>query len=156
MHTSIIWLRNDLRLADNEALHHASQHKHKVLFVYILDPDMPLGSASKWFLHQALAGFAKDIKSNNTAELVIKCGKPLDVLTGLIAQYAIDSVFWNRVYQAVTWDTHIKTTLQNMGVVVKSFNSSLLFELAISKISKAVTLRYFAFLEKVFNQHWQS
>ena len=118
--------------------------------VYITDPDIPIGSASKWFLHQALAGFAEDIQQQYAAELVIKCGKPLDILTTLIKQYAIDCVCWNRVYepQAIARDTHIKTTLQNMGVAVKSFNSSLLFEPGYIKNMQG---SYF----KVFTPFWK-
>jgi len=63
MTKSIIWFRNDLRLADNPALDYAKSNNHEILFIYILDPNCPIGSASKWFLHHALLSLDADIKA---------------------------------------------------------------------------------------------
>ena len=55
---SIVWLRNDLRLADNPALVAATERGEPLLVVYIHDevsPGIrPLGSATRWWLHHSL------------------------------------------------------------------------------------------------------
>ena len=54
---SIVWFRQDLRLADNPAVEKAAQHG-PVLPIYILDDCAPeectLGTASKIWLHHSL------------------------------------------------------------------------------------------------------
>ena len=51
----IHWFRNDLRLADNPALHEASA-SDEVIPIYILTPEIMsgLGQASKIWLHHSL------------------------------------------------------------------------------------------------------
>ncbi|MGB3807261.1 MAG: deoxyribodipyrimidine photo-lyase, partial [Erythrobacter sp.] len=53
----IVWLRRDLRMADNPALYHAAQ-AGPVVAVYVLDDEAPgrhkLGGASRWWLHHSL------------------------------------------------------------------------------------------------------
>ena len=55
---SILWLRNDLRLADNPALTAAASEGRPLVVVYIHDETSdgirPLGAASKWWLHHSL------------------------------------------------------------------------------------------------------
>ena len=53
--TTLVWFRQDLRLADNPALTFASENG-PVLPVYILDEThvRPPGGASKWWLHHSL------------------------------------------------------------------------------------------------------
>ncbi|MCL4671979.1 MAG: deoxyribodipyrimidine photo-lyase, partial [Sphingomonadaceae bacterium] len=53
----IVWLRRDLRLADNPALYHAAQ-AGPVVAVYVLDDARAkrhaYGGASRWWLHHSL------------------------------------------------------------------------------------------------------
>ncbi|NBB83773.1 MAG: deoxyribodipyrimidine photo-lyase, partial [Alphaproteobacteria bacterium] len=58
--TTILWLRRDLRLADNPALHAAAMAGGPVVPLFVLDdedrePWQP-GGASRWWLHHSLAG----------------------------------------------------------------------------------------------------
>ena len=63
--TTIVWLRNDLRLDDNPALYYASKfakkNNSKISIIYILENfnslSTDLGSASKWWLHKSLKKF---------------------------------------------------------------------------------------------------
>ncbi|HQU12287.1 MAG TPA: deoxyribodipyrimidine photo-lyase, partial [Acidiphilium sp.] len=59
MATSLLWLRNDLRLADNPALA-AAIEGGAVLAVFVLDPAAETGGASRWWLHHSLAALAAD------------------------------------------------------------------------------------------------
>ncbi len=127
---TIIWIRNDLRLADNEALNYAYQNHHQVLFLYILDKSFSIGSASKWFLFQALLSFKKNIKQKYGANLIIKAGDPLIILDNLVEKHRASCLTWNRVYEpaAIKRDTKIKAYFKQKGLIVQTFNSSLLFE----------------------------
>lgn len=125
---TIIWLRNDLRLSDNEALNYAYENHHQVIFLYIVDDS--IGEASKQFLERALQVFSGDVKQRYDAYLIIKRGDPQHELELLRVKYGINSIFWNRVYEpmAIRRDTQIRSYLEEAGVEVKTFNSSLLFE----------------------------
>lgn len=127
---TIIWLRQDLRLSDNEAFNYAVKNGSEILFLYILDEKNEIGAASKWFLHQALAAFAQDIKQKYRADLLLKVGNSEEILEEIIAKYQINSIVWNRVYEPffIKRDSKIKEKFKNQGLEVKSFNCSLLFE----------------------------
>ena len=62
MKKTIIWLRNDIRLSDNEAINYAYKNNSELLFLYIWDKSTSIGSASKWFLYKALQAFQQSIK----------------------------------------------------------------------------------------------
>ena len=113
MNKSIIWLRNDLRLSDNLAIDHVAKNNHQILFLYIQDKS--LGSASKWFLHQSLDAFKKDIYQKYQAKLIIKSGNEQDILENLVKKYQINSIFWNRIYEPkkIQRDIKIKKYFKN-------------------------------------------
>ncbi len=56
--TTIVWFRQDLRLADNPALDAAVKRGEPVIPLYIWSPeddgDWPPGAASRWWLHHSL------------------------------------------------------------------------------------------------------
>ncbi len=56
--TTLVWFRQDLRLADNPALQAAVKRGEPIIPVYLWAPedegDWPPGAASRWWLHQSL------------------------------------------------------------------------------------------------------
>ncbi len=126
---SIMWFRQDLRMADNDALISACRHK-AVLPIFIFDNTLPEnvteGSASRWWLHYGL----KSLDDSLDGCLSVFCGRPLDVLKSLVKKYDVKSLYWNRCYDAfsVRRDSEIKTFFKGEGLVVESFNGSLLWE----------------------------
>lgn len=58
--TSIHWFRQDLRLADNPALHQASQ-TDEIITIFILDENQKIGGASKLWLHHSLNSLNKSL-----------------------------------------------------------------------------------------------
>ena len=60
--TSLVWLRDDLRLDDNPALAEAASLGLPLTVVYVLDEESegigPLGGAARWWLHHSLAALA--------------------------------------------------------------------------------------------------
>lgn len=127
--TTIVWFRQDLRVADNPALSHAAA-QGRVVPVYILDetppPDgRPIGAASRWWLHHSLVAL-----EHSLGGLVRLRGAPRDVLPALARQVGATAITWNRCYEpyAVRRDTVLKTKLTAAGIDVASFNGSLVFE----------------------------
>ena len=80
--TNIWWIRRDLRLNDNAALHSALE-AGSVLPVFILDPAFEnLSPRRKSFLYEGLSALDKDLRKRNSY-LVIRKGKPIDALRQL-------------------------------------------------------------------------
>jgi len=125
MTKTIVWFRQDLRLADNPALVHACE-KGEIIPVFILDEhDRQPGAASKWWLHHSLLALEESLGG-----LMLRKGDPLTILQGLIEEFNADGVVWNRGYEPhiVKRDTEIKSTLSDTGIEVKSFRGSVVRE----------------------------
>jgi deoxyribodipyrimidine photo-lyase len=129
----LVWLRRDLRLADQPALHAAVGTGRPVVPLFVWSPeeegDWPLGGASCWWLHDSLAALAAALRERGAA-LVIRRGPALAALQQVMAETGADTVFWNRLYEpaAVARDTAVKQTLKQAGCTVRSFNGALLRE----------------------------
>ncbi|HMM14516.1 MAG TPA: deoxyribodipyrimidine photo-lyase [Parvibaculum sp.] len=126
--SAIVWFRQDLRLADNPALVAAAQ-RGEVLPVFILDPDMAIGGASRWWLHGSLEALGRDL-ARLGAPLVLRRGRPLDVLNALVDETGARAVFWNRCYEPeiIARDSQVKSALAARGIETRSFNGALLIE----------------------------
>ena len=130
MSLAIVWLRRDLRLADNPALHAACATHERVLSVYIHAPqeegDWAPGAASRWWLHHSLEALRASLHTHH-AELHLRAGDSLGELTALIKATGAEAVYWNRLYEptAIARDTRIKQALREQGVAAHSFNAAL-------------------------------
>ena len=126
---SIVWFRQDLRLADNPALCAACE-KGKIIPVYILDDntagDWRMGGASRWWLHHAL----ESLNISLHGKLQLYRGEPLAILSKLASAASAQGVYWNRCYEPwrIARDGDIKTALKAADIEVQSFNGSLLWE----------------------------
>jgi deoxyribodipyrimidine photo-lyase len=131
--TSLLWLRLDLRLADNPALHAALKRNRPVVAVFIHSPEEEApwepGGASRWWLHQSLAAVDAELRARGS-RLVIRRGPSLEVLRGLIKETGANELFWNRRYEPaiIARDQKIKAVLRTQGLEVESFNGALLHE----------------------------
>ena len=125
----IHWFRNDLRVADNPALHAALAAGH-VLPVFVLDDadevTPKIGSASKWWLHQALQSLNLSLGNR----LFFCRGDSKEIVPRLAEQYGVQTVFWNRCYEphCANIDRVVEEKLGRFGGAAKSFNGSLLWE----------------------------
>lgn len=128
---AIVWLRNDLRIEDNPALHAARETGAPVIPVYILDENIPHapGAAARWWLHHTLASLSEALKRAG-AKLILRRGASCEMLTALVQETNAGHVFWNRRYYAkhIDIDKTLKTELRDNGVNVETFNGSLLRE----------------------------
>ena len=125
--TSIVWLRDDLRLDDQPAIRAAASAP--ALVVYILDekPGRALGGASRWWLGQSLTAFAESL-ARIGGRLDLLRGDPETLIPALARQAEADAVFWTRRYGAAEIDKadRIESALRRQGVNTQSFNGQLL------------------------------
>lgn len=129
---SVVWLRDDLRVADNPALRAAVDRDAPVVVLYLLDEESeeqrPLGGASKWWLHLSLAALADDLKSRG-ASLTLRRGPAEEEVPKLVRDTGADAVFWNRRYgRAKDLDARLKKALRDDEVEVESFSANMLAE----------------------------
>jgi deoxyribodipyrimidine photo-lyase len=130
---SLVWFRQDLRLADHVALAAAVQRGGPIIPVYIWAPEeegaWAPGAASRWWLHHSLANLDARLQEKGS-RLVIRRGNSLSILCALAVETQADAVFWHRRYEPsiVARDTEIKTQLRARGLTAESFNGGLLCE----------------------------
>lgn len=90
--TSIWWIRRDLRLTDNPALH-AALAAGPVIPAFILDPAFScLSPRRKDFLYEGLHALDRDLRTRGSY-LVIRSGKPRAVLARLLKEAKADAIF---------------------------------------------------------------
>lgn len=130
---TLLWFRHDLRLQDNPALQAAIERGEPLIPVYILDEedegDWPPGGASRWWLHHALSDLQEQLAKHGL-HLILRRGKPREILQKLVAEAKARAVYWNRRYEpaVIHRDKAIKEQLKQDGLDAQSFNSALLFE----------------------------
>ncbi|MBP7854669.1 deoxyribodipyrimidine photo-lyase [Candidatus Babeliales bacterium] len=128
-HKVLVWFCQDLRLADNPALH-AAIKLGQIIPIYILDQsdakDFSLGQAGCWWLHESLQSLHKNLQGH----LIFAYGDSLKILKQCVKKYKATAVYWNRCYQpwVMQRDTVIKKELLKLGIDAQSFNGSLLWE----------------------------
>ncbi|MGH8062683.1 MAG: cryptochrome/photolyase family protein [Pseudoxanthomonas sp.] len=133
MPNAIVWFRNDLRLADNPALHAALDSGFTPICVHIHAPveegQWAPGAASEAWHHHSLVALDADLRSRGS-RLLLRHGPSKQALQSLIRESSAEAVFWNRKYEPATQprDAGIKRELKEQGMQVESFNGSLLFE----------------------------
>ncbi|WP_026606163.1 cryptochrome/photolyase family protein [Methylocapsa acidiphila] len=129
---AIIWFRDDLRLADNAALRAACETRAPVFCIYVFEDGggmRPLGAASRWWLHHALAALSDGLA---------KIGGRLDLLRGdaeklvpqLITEAGASALFITRRYGGaeIALDRRIEVAATSAGARVESFGGQLLRE----------------------------
>ncbi len=130
---ALVWLRRDLRLADQPALHAALSRGGPVIPVYIHAPEEEApwapGAASRWWLHHSLQALGAELDALG-ATLTLRRGSSVEQLRALVRETGAGAVYWNRLYEpAITArDATIKAALREDGLEVHSFAAALLHE----------------------------
>ncbi|GMN01305.1 cryptochrome/photolyase family protein [Erythrobacter sp. MTPC3] len=97
----IVWLRRDLRLADNPALY-AAAASGPVVCVYVLDDEAAghhaYGGASRWWLHHSLDSLSKSLGQRN-AKLILRRGDAVEELTTVANAVGAKTIHANRHYE---------------------------------------------------------
>ncbi len=142
---TFFWFRRDLRLDDNVGLFQALQSQCPVIPVFIFDETilerLPNDDARVGFIHESLASINQKLQEVGSS-LLVKKGKPIEVWTSLLREYAIKQVFWNKDYEpsAIQRDAAVTELLTLNGVQTFSFKDQVVFEEA--EIVKADGLPY--------------
>ncbi len=131
--TSIVWLRDDLRLDDNPALSRGVELNVPMTVVYILDEESPgirpFGGATRWWLHHSLVSLSEALAAAGCA-LTLRRGPASRVLRELAEETGAQHLLWNRRYGGPerALDAEIKDWAAGHGIEAASFQANLLFE----------------------------
>ncbi|NTZ43074.1 deoxyribodipyrimidine photo-lyase [Altererythrobacter sp. SALINAS58] len=97
----IVWLRRDLRLADQPALYAAGQ-AGPVIPVYVLDDERPgnraFGGAHRWWLHHSLDSLGTAFAAAGS-KLVLRRGDAVQVLVGIAQETGATAIHAIRHYE---------------------------------------------------------
>jgi deoxyribodipyrimidine photo-lyase len=114
----ILWLRRDLRLADQAALVAAVQ-AGPVIPVFILDDETPrhrkMGGASRWWLHHSLKSLDAALRAKGS-RLILRRGNVADVIPALMAQTGAVAVHCIRHYEP-WWRNAERALAENVELV---------------------------------------
>ncbi|MDJ0314968.1 deoxyribodipyrimidine photo-lyase [Arthrobacter sp. H35-D1] len=132
MKSSIVWFRDDLRIADNPALLAAAAEGAAVA-LYVLDEQShgirPLGGAAKWWLHHALADLQAELEGLGIP-LLLRRGSATEIVPAICKALEAGSLYWNRRYGGPerNVDAAVKEWAGEQGIHAESFQGSLLHE----------------------------
>jgi deoxyribodipyrimidine photo-lyase len=131
---SIVWLRRDLRLEDNAAVYYALKESSSVLPLFIFDTEIlhPLEAtqdARVTYIYHRVMDLKRKLESLGST-LLVKYGSPLDVFRGLVSEYPVNGVYFNRDYEpyARERDSRVSRWLTERGVKVRDYKDQVIFE----------------------------
>uniref|UniRef100_UPI0040476630 cryptochrome/photolyase family protein n=1 Tax=Polynucleobacter sp. TaxID=2029855 RepID=UPI0040476630 len=142
MKKGLVWLRRDLRLYDNAALHHALKNCDQVWVAFIFDTDIlePLKTADISvdglhherrvdFIWQGLVQIDSDLKKLGSG-LIVQVGQASQCIVSIAQQLGVNSVFTNHDYEpvAITRDDLVKASLAKLDIEFASFKDQVIFE----------------------------
>lgn len=101
MTPSILWFRQDLRLADNHALV-AAVSEGPVVALYVLDDETPgvhaIGGAQRWWLHHSLKALG-DALAEKGVSLILRRGRSDVVMPEIMAETGAARAHASRLYE---------------------------------------------------------
>lgn len=131
---TVFWFRRDLRLADNAGLFHALKSGREVLLLFVFDSDALGGlhhsrDKSLNFMYEAVLDIKNQCEAKGSS-LLVKLGRPEDVLRDIAGEYDVESVFANREYEprCKEQDERIAKMLAGLGIVFKTFKDRVFYE----------------------------
>jgi deoxyribodipyrimidine photo-lyase len=134
VNATLLWLRQDLRIADHPALQAAIERGAPVIPVFLWCPQeegvWTPGAASRWWLHHSLDALRSDYAKRGATLIIRRVDDSLASLRALVRETGADAVYWSRRYEplVVARDRRIKDHLRADGLEARSFNAALLTE----------------------------
>jgi deoxyribodipyrimidine photo-lyase len=128
-----VWLRRDLRIEDNTALHNALEKYNKVQVVFIFDDhileELPKDDPRVNFIYDTLEKINRQLNQLNSS---ISCyrGKPEAVWEELLKEKQVNSLHFNRDYEPyATWrDENIFQLFKRNKTAAFSYKDQVIFE----------------------------
>lgn len=117
--TILVWFRKDLRIHDNEILAEAVRKGKTVVPVYCFDPrqfettsfqTQKTGAIRAGFLIDCVADLQSSLKKLG-ADLIIRRGKPEDILPELVTKYKVTEVYHHR--EVASEETRVSADVEN-------------------------------------------
>jgi deoxyribodipyrimidine photo-lyase len=130
--TTVVWFRNDLRLADHAALTHAVD-RGSVVPVFVWTPDeegeWAPGGAHRWWLHESLAALDASLREKGS-RLVLRQGSSLDALKDVCDATGADRVVWQTQVapNLRSRDADVRAGLEEAGLDVRQFAGRILHD----------------------------
>ncbi len=124
---SLIWFRQDLRIADNPALV-AAAAKGPVIALFVLDDETPgswtWGAASRWWLHHSL----KDLSTK--IPLILRSGKADEIVAEVLQETGAASLHFSRDYApwSAALEQRIKERCEKQNIACHRYGGFLLHE----------------------------
>ena len=142
---ALVWLRRDLRTADQAALYHALRAARRVwcLFVFdreILDPLLEAGRRADRrveFIHQSVAALDADLRAlaaahggNPSARLIVRQGSAAEVVAEVAEALRVQAVYANHddEPQALARDARVRGRLADAGIALHTSKDHVVFE----------------------------
>jgi deoxyribodipyrimidine photo-lyase len=131
--TALVWFQQDLRLADNPALHTAVAAARHVVPVFIWSPEeegaWPAGAATRWWLNESLRSLDSALRERGS-RLLLRHGPVAATLLALAAETGATQIYWNRRYEpaARAMEQSLARQLEAVQIVGHGFHSSRLAE----------------------------
>lgn len=131
---SIVWLRRDLRLADNAALYHALRGPYPVLPLFIFDKNILDKLESKddarvTFIHQTITELEEKLAAEKCS-LLVKYDTPEQAWAAVLKEYNVKAVYTNYDYEpyAKERDDALAEFLSSEEISFHSFKDQVIFE----------------------------
>ncbi len=130
---ALVWLRRDLRLSDQAALHHALAQARQVWCVFVFDTALldalPRADRRVEFIHASVAEIDTALRAQGSA-LIVRHGDPLVDLPALARQLDVQVVHAARDYEpaAVARDARVRGELAHAGVALHTHKDQVIFE----------------------------
>ncbi len=130
----LFWFRRDLRLDDNAGLYHALRAGLQVLPIFIFDEHIlskldDRADRRVHFIHEALIALKSELESLGST-LLVRHGRPLDVLSALIDEFKVTAVYTNHDYEpyAKERDEQVEKLLVSKKISFHTFKDQCIFE----------------------------
>jgi deoxyribodipyrimidine photo-lyase len=142
MQKALVWLRRDLRLYDNAALHQALKESGQVWLTFIFDTDIlkPLlkgeldANGLKHdrrvdFIWQGLKQIDDELKGQGGG-LIVRFGQSTKEIPEIAQALGVETVFTNHDYEpsAIKRDEAVKSQLEKQGIGFETFKDQVIFE----------------------------
>ena len=130
---TVVWFRQDLRLADQPALAAAAARGGPVVPIYVHAPeeegDWPPGAASRVWLHHSLTALDADLKAMGS-RLVVRRGPSPAALADVARRAGADAVHFCRRTEPIARvrDGIVRRELEAAGIAAAVYGGHLLYE----------------------------
>ena len=149
--TALVWIRDDFRIQNNDALTYATNQHDAVTAVFIFNSNIfdHKREAQKWWVSKSLENFKSDLKKLNIGLEIIKDDE-INFFSKIKSNSKI-SVYWNKVYEPneLEKDKKIGTDFSKKNIDFKFFKGNVLNEY--NKITKNDGTPF-----KVYSPFWRN